>query len=205
MNIKKWIKKGYVSVEAVIVGGIILAAGFAALTSLSVNGTAVVQNSLGKLDALGVFNVTENVPEPDPEPEVEPYLFGMTNQIYGLERSQFVYTETGEQAWVPEYIDAAAVRVEITNNSGATIQVKTAKILHNGTQLGYVMPASITYMGAQNLLMKEIFSGTVGTAYLFFEMDQGGINFTTTPKSELQLVLTLMTDEVITLNNFIGN
>ena len=92
MKIKNWIKKGYVSIEAVIVGAIILSAGFAALSSLSVNGSAVAQNSLDKLDALCVFNAVENVeePAPEPEPEVVPYVYSVMSQYFGLGDTHFI-------------------------------------------------------------------------------------------------------------------
>lgn len=207
MKIKNWIKKGYVSIEAVIVGAIILSAGFAALSSLSVNGSAVVQNSLNKLDALGVFNTVDDVqePAPEPEPEVVPYVYSMMSQHFGLGDTQFVVVSTGEQYNIPSWMVTAAVRLDITNNTTETMYVKDAQILRNGIEQGEVMSAGVAYMGTENLMMKDILPGTSGNAYLFFEMDQSVVNFTTTPKSELQLVLTLMNDEVVVLEGLIGN
>lgn len=99
----------------------------------------------------------------------------------------------------------AAVGLDVTNNTNVTMYIKNARIMRNGIQQTFIIPSNITYLGTDNLLMREIAPGATGSGFLFFEMDMGTDDFTATPKSELRLVLTLMDNSTLIFDNFIGN
>lgn len=193
MNFKNWIKKGFVSIEAVITGAIILSVGFVALSNLSVNGSTVVRNSLNKLDALGVF---EEVQQDSPAD----MTFTLAYVDY-FNKSLF-YTGDYETVDFPAGIKIAGVVLNVNNGTGTDYSVESAKLLYPVGQEITRMSTDIKNDYAPHLVALPAGQSTQKT--LYFQVPEFGPNIFANSKADLAIVLTFSNGETLTLNNIIG-
>lgn len=202
MNLKNWFKKGFVSVEAVITGAIILSVGFVAITNMTVTGGGVVTNSLNKLDVLGVFEVGEPVPAPGevetPEGQEE-LTVGFTFLDYFS--STAFYQGDYETVDFPMGTKVLGVVLNLSNTTQKEYIIQSARVMYPNEVL-YSKGDWLKNEYYQNLAMKPIGESTSGA--LYFEAAAMGPYIPNMSKADLTLELTFTNGEVLTLTNLIG-
>lgn len=190
MNFKHWIKKGFVSIEAVITGAIILSVGFVALSNMGVTGSTVVQNGLAKLDALGIF---EEVQQEEPEEKalslelVNTYFYDAWNFYQG----DYESVEFGFETRI------YGVVLKVRNTTETDYVIQSAKINYPwGPGIGF--PEYVKNYNETNLVGLTL--GELTEGVLFFDVFRDAPRVDTFRQEQVSLVLNFTNGETKTFN-----
>jgi len=105
---------GYVAIEAVITGALILSVGFFALLSLSGHGTAASSKAMAKLDGTGVFESSGTITQPSAEIEYDANGYDKTLNIKTADinpLSDFEFEDMGSSYRIINYLNMSRMDV----------------------------------------------------------------------------------------------
>ena len=128
---KKWSKKfGFISIETVIVGSIILGIGILGVMSLGSTGSKVVSNGLDKLDSLNLFNDNGSVVDKYDENGYLKTLNIDVSEINPVEEFEFEWNDS-LNGWtiVAHHSSDTSLVIPVKNSDGLPI-VKISEALY---------------------------------------------------------------------------
>lgn len=153
---KRKIKHGFVSIELVITAFLVLTVGFLGIMNLSTTGSAVVNNSLTKLDDLNVFGELTEV-EPEPEKVIiaqydangyDTRLSGLSGTITPVNHFEFVLNPE-KDGYLLNYYLYNANRIVVPSTYLGLPVVGINESAFSGTTLqSIVLPNTIEFIGA---------------------------------------------------------